>query len=41
MKEWAYRRCHKKTSYLLNYAFFTLLYEWVDREQMHRFEKLQ
>ncbi len=35
------RRCHKKTSYGSNYAFSTLLHEWVDRGQMHRLEKLQ
>ncbi len=36
-----YHRCHEKTSYVLNYAFFTLLHEWGDRGQMHRLEKLQ
>ncbi len=36
-----FRRCHEKTSYVSNYAFFTLLYKWVDRGQRHRFEKLQ
>ncbi len=38
-----YRRCcrrHEKTSYVSNYAFITLLYEWVDRGQMHQLEKL-
>ncbi len=34
------RRCHEKTSYVLNYAFITLLHEWVDRGQMHPLEKL-
>ncbi len=33
------RRCHEKTSYVSNYAFFTLLHEWVDRGQAHRLEK--
>ncbi len=35
-----YRRCYEKTSYVSNYAFFTSLYKWVDRGQMHRLEKL-
>ncbi len=35
-----YRRCHRKTYYVSNYAFFTLLHEWVDRGQIHRLEKL-
>ncbi len=35
------RHCHKKTSYVSNYAFFTLLHKWVDRGQTHHFEKLQ
>ncbi len=26
-----YHRCHKKTSYVSNYAFFILLHKWVDR----------
>ncbi len=39
--EHAYRRCHEKTSYVSNYAFFTLLHKWVDRRQTHHFEKLQ
>ncbi len=34
-----YRRCYKKTSYVSNYAFFTLLHKWVDRGQMRRFQK--
>ncbi len=29
-----YRRCHEKI-YVSNYAFITLLYEFVDRGQMH------
>ncbi len=37
----AYRRCHEKTSYVLNYAFFTLQHKWVQRGQTHHFEKLQ
>ncbi len=42
IKLWgAYRRCHEKTSYVLNYAFFTLMHKWVDRGQIHHFEKLQ
>ncbi len=36
-----YRRRHKKTSYISNYAFSTLLHKWVDRGQTHNFEKLQ
>ncbi len=36
-----HRRCHEKTSYVLNYAIFTLLHKWVDRGQTHHFEKLQ
>ncbi len=36
-----YRRCHEKTSYVLNYAFFTLLHKWVFRGQTCHFEKLQ
>ncbi len=28
----SYRRCHEKTSYVSNYAFFTLMHKWVDRE---------
>ncbi len=36
-----YRRCHEKTSYVSNYAFFTLMHKWVDREEIHHFEKLQ
>ncbi len=36
-----YRRCHKKISYVLNYAFFTLLHKWDDRGHTHRLEKLQ
>ncbi len=36
-----YRRCHEKTSYVSNYAFFTLLHKSGDRGQMHRLEKLQ
>ncbi len=35
------RRCHEKTSYVSNYAFFTLLHKWGDRGQTHRLEKLQ
>ncbi len=35
------RRCHEKTSYVSNYAFFTLLYKWGDRGQTHQLEKLQ
>ncbi len=35
-----YRHHHEKTSYVSNYAFFTLLHEWVDRGQTHRLEKL-
>ncbi len=34
------RRCHEKTSYVSNYVFFTLLYEWVDKGQTHQLEKL-
>ncbi len=30
-----------KKTYVLNYAFFTLLHKWVDRRQTHHFEKLQ
>ncbi len=37
----AYRRCHEKTSYVSNYAVFTLLRKRVDRGQTHHFEKLQ
>ncbi len=36
-----YRRRHEKTSYVLNYVFFTLLHKWVDRGQTYHFEKLQ
>ncbi len=36
-----YRRYHVKTSYVSNYAFFTLLHKWVHRGQTHYFEKLQ
>ncbi len=36
----AYRRCHEKTSYVSNYAFFTLLHKWIDRTKTHRLEKL-
>ncbi len=36
----AYRRCHEKTSYVSNYAFITLLHEWVNRGQMLQLEKL-
>ncbi len=36
-----FRRRHEKTSYVLNYAFFTLLHKWVDRGQTHHYEKLQ
>ncbi len=32
---------HEKTSYVSNYAFFTLLHKWADRGQTHRLEKLQ
>ncbi len=35
-----HRRCHEKTSYVSNYAFITLLHEWVDRGQKHQLEKL-
>ncbi len=35
------RPCHEKTSYVSNYAFLTLLHEWVDRGQMHPLEKLR
>ncbi len=38
--EFASRRCHKKNSYVSNYAFITLLHEWVDIGQMHQLEKL-
>ncbi len=31
----------EKTSYASNYAFFTLMHKWVDRGQIHHFEKLQ
>ncbi len=31
---------HEKT-YMLNYAFFSLLHKWVDTGQTHHFEKLQ
>ncbi len=34
-------RRHKKISYVSNYAFFTLLYKWINRGQTHRLEKLQ
>ncbi len=37
----AYRRCHEKTSYVSNYAFFTLLYKWTNRGQTHCFENFQ
>ncbi len=37
----ANRRCHEKTSYVSNYAFFTLLHKWVDRGQTRCLEKLQ
>ncbi len=30
-----HRRCHEKTSYVPDYAFFTLLHEWVGRGQTH------
>ncbi len=33
------RRCREKTSYVSNYAFFTLLHEWVDRGQTDRLQK--
>ncbi len=33
-----FHRCHEKTSYVSNYAFITLLHEWVDRRQMHQLE---
>ncbi len=36
-----YRRCQEKTSYVSNYALFTLMHKWVDRGQIHHFEKLQ
>ncbi len=36
-----YCRYHEKTSYVLNYAFFTLLHKWVHRGRTHHFEKLQ
>ncbi len=36
-----YHRCHEKTSYVSNYAFFTLMYKWVDIGQIHHFEQLQ
>ncbi len=36
-----YRCCHEKTSYVSNYAFFTLMHKWVDKGQTHYFEKLQ
>ncbi len=42
--EWGlsvYCGCHEKTSYVSNYAFFTLLHKWVNRGQIHHFEKLQ
>ncbi len=37
-----WRTCcrHKKSSYVSNYMFFTLLHEWVDRGQTHQLEKL-
>ncbi len=44
LKKWKsapYRRRHEKTSYVSNYAFFTLLHKWIDRGQMHQLEKLQ
>ncbi len=34
-------RCHEKTSYVSNYAFFSLMHKWVDRRQINHFEKLQ
>ncbi len=39
VSDFVYRRCHEKT-YVSNYAFITLLHEWVDRGQMHQLEKL-
>ncbi len=36
-----YRRCHEKTSYVSNDAFFTVMHKWVNRGQTHHFEKLQ
>ncbi len=39
LQDFRYRRRRYKTSYVSNYAFFTLLHKSVDRGQMHRFEK--
>ncbi len=36
-----YRRCHEKTFYVSNYAFFTSLHKWGDRGHMRRLEKVQ
>ncbi len=36
-----YRYCHEKTSYMSNYAFFILMHKWIDRGQIHHFEKFQ
>ncbi len=36
-----YRRRHEKTSYVSNYAFFTVLHKWGDRGQTQRLEELQ
>ncbi len=35
-----YCRHHEKTSYMSNYALFTLLHKWVGRRQTLRLEKL-
>ncbi len=36
-----YRRCPEKTSYVSNYACFTLLHKWGYRGQTNRLERLQ
>ncbi len=41
LKHVSHRLCYEKTSYVSNYAFFTLMHKWADRGLTHHFEKLQ